>query len=139
VPSIDVKLSLKPGSQNINSAEIEALKRSPGVQQDLHRRADNVAAYQRAHVGVKTGTLIGTIRVESAGDSVDITAGQAGLTPQLGYQIYGTSPHEIRARGNGMLRFFWEKVGANVAFRKVSHPGTKRNPFVQESLRAAAD
>lgn len=135
---IYVKLKLSPGKQNIDEAAIERLRYSSAVQADLHRRADRVAAYQRANVGVKTGQLLGTIRIEDASPSVDITAGREGVTPQLGYQIYGTGRHVIRPKGGGRLVFFWEKVGHVVSLKSVNHPGTKANRFVQESLSAAA-
>lgn len=136
---VDVRLKLSPGSQTIDQAAIEQLRRSPGVQRDIHRRANQVAAYQRANVGVKTGQLLSTIRVEDDGADAVVWAGRAGQTPQLGYQMYGTNPHAILPRGRGYpLRFFWAKVGANVAFMKVSHPGGKRNDFVRESVKAAA-
>jgi len=136
---VDVKLRVRPGSQDIDHAAIEQLRYGAGIQRDMHRRAENVAAYQRANVGVKTGQLLGTIRVEDELPSVLVTAGRAGLTPQLGYQIYGTSPHVIRPRNaGGRLVFFWAKVGRVVSLKKVNHPGTARNAFVQESIYAAA-
>ena len=136
---IDVKIKAKPGSQNIDTAAIEEIKFSPGVQRDIHRRADNVAEYQRANVGVKTGQLLSTIRTEDDTPSMLVTAGRAGLTPQLGYQIYGTAPHVIRPHNpGGRLVFYWEKVGRVVSLKRVNHPGTRRNAFVQESIYAAA-
>lgn len=136
---VDVKIKAKPGSQDIDHAAIEALKYGGGIQRDLHRRANNVANFQRFRVGVKTGELLSTIRVEDDLPSVLVTAGRAGQTPQLGYQIYGTRRHVIRPRNaGGMLVFFWDKVGYVVRFKKVNHPGTKANRFVQDSLRAAA-
>lgn len=139
VTRVDVKLKASGGRQSINEAAIEQLRYSAGVQHDIHRRADRVAAYQRANVGVKTGALLSTIRVEDESPSVLVTAGRAGRTPQLGYQIYGTRPHVIRPHGaNGRLVFFWAKAGRVVSLRSVNHPGTKANRFVQESLRAAA-
>ena len=35
----------------------------------------------------------------------------------------GTAPHEIAARNVGALFFFWARLGKNVMFRKVNHPG----------------
>src|SRR5229473_3267099 len=35
----------------------------------------------------------------------------------------GTKPNEIAARNASALFFFWEKMGKNVAFRRVMHPG----------------
>jgi hypothetical protein len=47
----------------------------------------------------------------------------------------GTKAHTIRPKGPGYpLRFFWPKVGRNVAFMKVRHPGTKAQPFLTDSL-----
>lgn len=136
---VEVKLKAKPGSQDIDQAAIDALAYAPGVQRDIHRRADNVAAYQRANVGVKTGELLSTIRTEEDPPAVLVTAGRAGRTPQLGYQIYGTGPHVIRPRNpGGRLVFFWDKAGRVVYLKSVNHPGTRRNAFVQESIAAAA-
>lgn len=45
----------------------------------------------------------------------------------------GSRPHIIRARRAPMLRFFWEKVGKNVAFRSVHHPGVKARPFLRNA------
>lgn len=136
---VPVKLKFSPGSQDIDQAEIERLRYSPGVQRDIERRANNVADYMRANVGVDTGELLSTIRVESDGADRDVMAGRAGQTPQLGYQMNGAAPHIIRPKGTGYpLRFFWKKVGARVAFMQVSHPGSKKNDFVRESVRAAA-
>jgi hypothetical protein len=35
----------------------------------------------------------------------------------------GTAPHEIAARNASALFFFWERLGMNVMFRRVMHPG----------------
>jgi hypothetical protein len=135
---VRVKVKASPGDHEIDHAEIERLRYSAGVQRDLHRRADNVANFQRFRVGVKTGELLSTIRTEDESPNVLVTAGRAGRTPQLGYQIYGTAPHVIRPRrAGGTLVFFWDKVGATVYFKKVNHPGTKANRFVQDSVYAA--
>ena len=136
---VDVKLKLSPGRQNIDTAAIDGLKYSPGIQADMRRRGGNVANYQRMMVGVKTGKLYGTIRVEDDRPGVTVWAGRAGQTPQLGYQMFGTSPHTILPkRAGGRLSFFWAKAGAFVSLPRVSHPGTKRNDFVQSSIAAAA-
>ena len=57
---------------------------------------------------------------------------QGQITTSAPYALYvdkGTRPHVIRAKGGGMLRFFWPKVGAWVAFKKVNHPGFKGAGF----------
>lgn len=48
----------------------------------------------------------------------------------------GTMPHVIEARRGGSLRF---SAGGSVVFRKrVNHPGTKPNPFMQDGEARAA-
>lgn len=42
---------------------------------------------------------------------------------------HGTEPHTIRAINAPKLRFFWEKIGQDVEFDAVHHPGTKARPF----------
>lgn len=50
--------------------------------------------------------------------------------------LEGTPPHVIRPRGVGYpLRFYWPKVGREVKFMHVNHPGTKANPFMGRAYR----
>lgn len=46
----------------------------------------------------------------------------------------GTKPHEIAAKNASALFFFWDKMGMNVAFRRVMHPGFAGIHFMQESF-----
>lgn len=133
----EVKLKASAGKQNVDEAAVYQVTHGRGVKDDFMRRARNVMDYQQANVGVKTGRLRSTIRIEQEADATtSVIAGRAGETPYLGYQLYGAAPHVIRPRSsNGMLRFYWEKMGAHVAFRRVSHPGSKATRFVQESSR----
>lgn len=48
----------------------------------------------------------------------------------------GTVPHVIRARRKPMLVFYWRRVGAVVAFKKVNHPGTQPNRYLTDPLEA---
>jgi hypothetical protein len=60
------------------------------------------------------------------------------VTSNAPYSIFvikGTKPHTIT--GNPLLSFFWPRVGANVVFRSVQHPGTKANNFLGRALRKA--
>lgn len=134
---IEVRLHASAGDQNVDEAAIAEMVRSGPIHQDIQRRADKVADYMRANCPVKTGKLLGTIRTEDAGESVDATAGRAGETPYLGYQMYGTSPHVISAHGKA-LSFFWENRGVQFVGPRVRHPGNAANRFVQDSVQAAA-
>lgn len=51
------------------------------------------------------------------------------------FLIEGTRPHEIAARGGGVLRFV--AGGRTVFARNVHHPGTSANDFVEQAVRAA--
>lgn len=42
-------------------------------------------------------------------------------------------PHVIRARHASVLSFFWPKVGRQVFFRYVNHPGNRPNPFLRNA------
>jgi hypothetical protein len=47
----------------------------------------------------------------------------------------GTKRHTIKPRNpEGRLTFFWAKVGRVVSFKKVTHPGTDTNPFMERAL-----
>jgi hypothetical protein len=48
----------------------------------------------------------------------------------------GTSPHEIIAKNASALFFFWEKLGRNVAFRRVMHPGFEGRFFARDAFAA---
>jgi len=50
----------------------------------------------------------------------------------------GTRPHIIRARRAAALHFFWPKVGREVFFRHVHHPGTRPRPFMLEAAEEVA-
>ncbi len=106
---------------------------------DLDARARRVEAAARRLVGVKSGRLRNSIRREGGanqfGQYVHIVAGVPGRTHYLGYHLFGTGPHIIRARRAKALRF---EVGGRVVYAKsVRHPGTRANPFLQEALTAA--
>lgn len=52
----------------------------------------------------------------------------------------GTRPHDIRPKHKAVLAFFWTKVGADVMFGGVRHPGTKALHFTKvEWFRGMAD
>lgn len=102
---------------------------------DLDRRARRVATRARQLVGVDTGLLKSTIRIESGPGYRDIVGGRRGQTPYLGWHHFGTAPHVIRPRRAKALRF---TVGGRVIFAmKVQHPGTVGTRFLTKALTAA--
>lgn len=53
------------------------------------------------------------------------------------YVIFGTSPHEIRPKRTKALHFIWR--GKECFFKRVNHPGTRGNPFVDEAIEATRE
>lgn len=45
----------------------------------------------------------------------------------------GARPHVIRARNAPVLAFYWPKVGRDVFFRSVNHPGNRAQPFLSNA------
>jgi hypothetical protein len=128
----------------INSALFGRFVSAPNgpIRRDLDRRATNVQNFQLRKVPRKTGTLAATSRKSRRARGlkpyVDVIIGKEGVTPYLGYILFGTPAHEIRAipnRANAHLRFV---QGGSVRFAQVVwHPGTDANPFVGLSLPEA--
>lgn len=106
---------------------------------DAKKRASRVFTFAKADAPVgTTGALRDGIRLNRSRDTrgryatgydVESTA------PHTLYVIKGTRPHKIE--GNPLLSFFWPKVGRNVVFRSVNHPGTRANNFLSRALRKA--
>jgi hypothetical protein len=46
----------------------------------------------------------------------------------------GSVPHVIAAKNANALFFFWEKLGQNVMFKSVHHPGFEGRSYMQSSL-----
>lgn len=51
----------------------------------------------------------------------------------------GTAPHVIAAKNASALFFFWDKVGANVMFKSVNHPGFSGIRFMGNAFDAMQD
>lgn len=101
------------------------------------------ATQARADVPVRSGNLgrtIGTDPMRPTGP-FSVSGGIYAGGRQAPYAIpvhEGSRPHKIVARRAPMLRFFWEKIGKNVAFRSVNHPGVKARPFLRNAAIRAA-
>lgn len=121
-----------------NDARIREMIRRAG---DLDARSARVLTAARQGVPVRTGTLLASIRREFGEDGngryCDVVAGVQGLTPYTGYVLFGTEPHVIRPRRRKALRFIPSGGGGVVFSQKVSHPGTRAVPFLQDALRSA--
>jgi hypothetical protein len=139
------RLSIGDVRGGVNDAQFTRFVNAPNepIRVELDRRAGNVQRYQQRRCPRRTGRLVSTSRKNPGRFGlrpyVDVVIGRTGMTDYLGYVLFGTHAHEIRAvpnRPNAHLRF--TSHGRVVFARSVWHPGTKANPFVQESLREAA-
>ena len=136
-----IRVKLKPGDIDVDDGRVQSyINTEPGVRREIMRRADRAADYQRRNCPRRTGRLAATVRTQFAGSGGGIAAqaitGREGLTPYLGYILYGTGPHVILPNRAKALRF---ASGSGVVFAtRVDHPGTSANNFVLESLAAAA-
>lgn len=106
---------------------------------DANKRATRVLRFAKEEAPVgKTGELRRGLRKTQSRDvrgrwstGYDVTSN----APHSLFVIKGTRPHPIV--GNPLLSFFWPKLGTNVVFRSVQHPGTKANNFLGRALRRA--
>lgn len=85
--------------------------------------------------GTRLPTRI-SYRIErTSRQSWKLDVGVRGYDPDvLKYILRGTRPHTIVAVRARALHFYWEKVGREVYFRRVFHPGTKANPFIMRAI-----
>jgi hypothetical protein len=132
-------------SGKVNDAEFARFVNDPDgpIRHELRRRATLVQQYQIRRAPRRTGRLVSTSRKRETRrgplrPAVEVIIGKDGLTDYLGYILFGTHAHVIRAipnRPNAHLRFV---VGGRVVFAKeVLHPGTRANNFVRDSLKMA--
>ena len=91
-----------------------------------------VAVSRRTAPKGKTGKLSKAIVARPTDNGWAVVAN----TSYAYYVHEGTQRHFIDARRARYMRFYWEKIGENVAFKRVDHPGhPKPQPFLVEALR----
>ena len=115
----------------------EALKRSgkeahATTYEVLIRSANYLLTEMQVRVPVDSGELRRSLAVRVEGDRVVIGPD----TPYAGFVEFGTKPHEIRAKPGKSLAFTMN--GQQVFARVVHHPGTRAQPFVEDSFDAWA-
>jgi hypothetical protein len=117
------------------------------IGQSIYRLAREGAFRQRALVGKKSGALAASIEVGRKGHGargIEVDVGANALLGTRGRSGYaepndqGAMPHIIRPkRPGGMLVFFWAKVGREVEFRSVFHPGNRAHHWAEKGMAAA--
>lgn len=48
---------------------------------------------------------------------------------------FGSRPHEITPNDAGALHFFWEKIGQEVFFAQVDHPGNESYDYFRDAIQ----
>jgi len=123
----------------LHHAEIAHMKSWSGqIGRSITRLANEVAYWQRVLAPKKTGRLVARIhwtrKVYVTG--IGFLAGSSA--PYTLYPDQGTRPHRITPRNpDGMLVFFWPKVGQVVRLRAVNHPGSTGQRFLERGMRRA--
>jgi hypothetical protein len=121
-----------------NYPELDILLKSQAgtVGRDLTRRALKVKAAAQAQVGVKTGALKASIRLEH-GRAVYGQQIRVGSDLEYAYMHHeGTRPHVILPQPGGTLRFRG-RGGAIVHTTRIDHPGTRPNKYLSDNLYLA--
>lgn len=103
------------------------------------KRAEDVRQKAKQLVGVDTGKLKASIvkRFMPSGSDGFVVMVGVETSGGVDYALYhheGTRPHVILPR-KGRYLVFTSRSGALVFARKVNHPGTKANPFLENAAR----
>lgn len=117
---VNVDVAYSPLEDNYNAVMGQILKESAIKCEEIVRR----------EAPVDTGKLRQEIHHFTKGNF------QSGVQTKNQYWVhveYGTAPHTIKP-ANGKLLKFKGKNGEYVYAKKVNHPGTRANPFVQRSV-----
>lgn len=123
----------------LHHAEIAHMKSWNGeIGRSITRLANDVVFWQRIYAPKNTGRLAAEMhwmrRVYVTG--IGFLAGSRA--PYTLYPDQGTRPHMIYPRHpRGMLIFYWAKIGMWVDLRKVSHPGSQGQHFLEKGMRRA--
>lgn len=105
---------------------------------DAKKRANKVFLAAQVEAPEKSGKLRRGLRLSQSRDARGRWSTGWEVVSTAAHTLYvikGTKPHIIT--GNPLLAFFWPKMGTNVVFRSVHHPGTRPNDFLSRALRKA--
>lgn len=94
---------------------------------------------QKLAANVRTGNLRSSItskRRKYAGGNLGFDAGSWTVSYAAVHEL-GSKPHVIEAKNAPYLAFYWPKVGSFVAFKSVSHPGTRPYRFASLGMERA--
>src|SRR6266446_1185222 len=110
-----------------------------GLIPDLTRRlASRVDANLSAGLKTRRRLQVRSAMVEnSKGITGRVTISSTSEPMMLPFWLeHGTKVHAIEARNAKALYFFWEKMGKNVAFKRVMHPGFAGIHYMHNAFEA---
>lgn len=110
-----VRAKLRPGS----------LGTSAQTGLPLFRTTDRLLPAVTARMVENSQGIVGRVFVDP-----DKFSGVAAMSLES-----GARPHVIEARNASALFFFWDKMGKNVALRRVNHPGFPGAFYMRDSLK----
>ena len=85
--------------------------------------------YAKHRCPVDTGKL----RASIAGEIKGFEEGSVGTNTEYAMAVeYGSRPHDIKPNEKKALAF--EKGGENIVVKRVKHPGTKAQPFLEPAF-----
>ena len=114
------------------AVKLEAQRTAPVYQPDP---ADPFAGRRIARRRPGTGRDSIVKRVAQGTDDFPLVVLVGTDDGRMALQIMGTAAHPIEARRAPNLVFWSGKQQRVVATKRVQHPGTAPNPFLQEALR----
>ena len=120
------------------AAALKQASQESGVttQEVLVQSANHILAEMEAKTPVKTGNLRQSLGIKVGNDRVTIGPNLT-QAPYGGYVEFGTKPHEIRPKKGKYLVF---TIGGKKIFtKKVNHPGTQAQPYIQPAFEAWVD
>lgn len=108
------------------------------AQKDMKPAREDLERLLKEEAPHRTGEFAESIHVRSyvRGDTLELRTYHAN--PLGKWIVVGTAPHPIYARNFKFMVFWWEKGfnGPGVyRFRRVNHPGTRPNPYVDRALQ----
>lgn len=127
------RVELKPGAARTLALNL-ARPEVRGLTASINRRARSNAPGGPYSTGRLKASINWSIR--TVGDTVQ---GRTGSDLVYAYSVHEGQPARvITPKRAPYLGFYWRKVGKNVRFLSVNHPGTAPQPYLVQALLTQA-
>lgn len=132
--SVEINVDLAGLTEGAVSASVdEQMRLAMSLVMDL------AIAKAKREAPVRSGHLAQSLRTRTVTGSFFSGGVEGGLQSPLPYASFvedGTRPHTIEARFRRSLR--WPTGGGFAFAKKVRHPGTKPNPFMERAVQSVS-